>query len=586
MSTCCFCLGGDTEIPAFGSIKDAEDLITPCQQCLLVCHRKCLLEWFNSLPTDKIKVVDVKLVADGTVATHQDLHIGTAPATLRLDITIDALTLLNWVSGLSRFTTDIDELDDSDEEIPPYREALPQVPPRTPLSSLLMVFLITQCPQCKSDIVFTLRRLPWLQAAQLMRVAATRFIQYLALFLGFTLAVTGVVTMGYVGLTSCGLKMMESVVPSSLLVGLLTRALPRRRGDPLGQWAQLIRGGTPNTGIDLLEQAMLEGLVDPLKFSRIPVLPVVLYRMRLLSLMLCLFGNGFDNPAPWQALFGEVMVLGYLLLLGDHELLRGVWANVARMVRDPAHARLGDVLRGINLWKTTNMLLMMVPARWVYDAVHRLTINRVYFGLTLRVRPRDITNLMSTSDAERLEQINGQLGELASHYHQLHKQVVAEAPRWRWAPHAVTARATVMARLVRRGFYQRWLQLKAAEAYCLLKATLHYDYSRKFAQSLASLRWISTLVWPYVSSKVGAAVFEVLVRWMGPRVAHNKLGLLANIIGLFAVVAAKDVVALVVNWHKANQLLNLAVVTRDRVPDAPATVADHDLVGFPGRFVN
>ena len=54
---CSLCLGSDTDIPPFGTIDDAKDLISPCSTCSIITHRKCLLDWFNSVPADKLHII-------------------------------------------------------------------------------------------------------------------------------------------------------------------------------------------------------------------------------------------------------------------------------------------------------------------------------------------------------------------------------------------------------------------------------------------------------------------------------------------------------------------------------------------------
>lgn len=580
MATCCLCLGGDTDIPAFGTIKDAQDLITPCAQCLIVTHRKCLLEWFNSLPTDKIKVVDVRLVSSDTslaptAETHEDLNIGVAPlASDSLALNTSSLTM--WVMEWARMNSDIDMdmgyagNDEQDLEVPLTHRVSPHV------------FLMTSCPQCKSEIVFSLKRLPFLSFLTNMRVFATKFVQYGGLFLGFTLAVTGVVTMGYVGLTTCGLKIMESLVPGNLIVKLLTRGTPQSNYQNL---SQLLLGRSDTHGIDNLEQALVKGLVDPLKFSRVPVLPIVLYRMRLSSISSVLFGNSQDNPYPWNAFFTEFMISAYLSSLGNHELAYGVYRNVVQMFKHPHRGT--TLLQGINLWKTTNMISMLVPVRWIYDLVYRVTVNRKYFDLTLRVRPRDIANSMSQDDVDKLEDINNALGSLALRYYVLLKQINSTMPNKGYGLSAwltyFKRKLMVTTKLANEGFYSKLLKLKLMSALYLLRATIRYDYSRKVGPSLVALKWIGTVVWPLVSLKVGGMLFKYIAQRLS-HIPQDKVMMLLNFIGLLLVVIVRDILALGINYHKASQLLNLTVLCRDHTSSTTEEVHELQEEQLPGTF--
>ena len=580
MATCCLCLGGDTDIPAFGTMKDAQDLITPCAQCLIVTHRKCLLEWFNSLPTDKIKVVDVRLESSDaslapTTETHEDLNIGVAPlASDTLALNTSSLTM--WVMEWARMNSDIDMdmgysgNDEQDLEVTPNRRVSSHV------------FLMTSCPQCKSEIVFSLKRLPFLSLLTNVRGFATKFVQYGGLFLGFTLAVTGVVTMGYVGLTTCGLKIMESMVPGNLIVQLLTRGTRLSNYQNL---SQLLLGRNDTHGIDNLEQALVKGLVDPLKFLRVPILPIVLYRMRLSSISTVLFGNSFDNPFPWNAFFTEFMISAYLSSLGNHELAFGIYRNVIDMFKNPHKGT--TLFKGINLWKTTNMISMLVPVRWIYDMVYRVTFNHKYFDLTLRVRPRDIANSMSQDDADRLEDINNALGGLALRYYILQKQVKKAMPNK--APGLSTwinylkRKISITTKLANEGFYAQLFRLKLMSAFYLLRATIRYDYSRKVGPSLVALKWIGTVLWPLVSLKVGGIIFKYIALRL-THIPEDKIMMLLNFIGLVLVVIVRDILALGVNYHKAYQLLNLTVLCRDHTSPNLEEVHEFHEEQLPGSF--
>lgn len=218
IDVCSFCLGGETDIPPFGSLRDAEDLVHPCSTCSLTAHRKCLLDWFNSLSSDKLQVVNALTLTEGSVRRpHSHSHdesigVGQPQHETRIHINISSQQLNNWITNiaasLSGNVTAENLSSNSDSQYS---------------SNGFVVLLLAPCPQCKDDIVFSMRRSSFLTFTTATRTLITRSITYGGLFIGITSAVTGVVSMGYIGLTSLGLKMMDSLIPTPILLKMLTK---------------------------------------------------------------------------------------------------------------------------------------------------------------------------------------------------------------------------------------------------------------------------------------------------------------------------------------------------------------------------
>ena len=212
IDVCSFCLGGETDIPPFGSLRDAEDLVHPCSTCSLTAHRKCLLDWFNSLSSDKLQVVNALTLTEGSVRRpHSHSHdesigVGQPQHETRIHINISSQQLNNWITNiaasLSGNVTAENLSSNSDSQYS---------------SNGFVVLLLAPCPQCKDDIVFSMRRSSFLTFTTATRTLITRSITYGGLFIGITSDVTGVVCKGFILFKTNGLKMMDSLIPTPIL---------------------------------------------------------------------------------------------------------------------------------------------------------------------------------------------------------------------------------------------------------------------------------------------------------------------------------------------------------------------------------
>lgn len=611
METCCFCLGGDTDVPSFGTLKDAKDMISPCHQCSLVAHRKCLLEWFNTLPASKIKVIDVSSVHEtnsgASPVTPALFHDMVARPSLgedaRIDINLNAESFTQWLFSIGR-SVDLDtEMPDTDDiVIAPSRPASPTPHVHNGPSSRLatgkylsnMVFLITDCPQCKHELIFTLSQSSFMNLHSSVKAIASKIVQYGGLTLGLTSAITGVVSMSYVGLTTCGLKIMESMLPGQMLVQFLTRKYTTSPSS-YSNLSQLLLSKNDNYSIDNLEQALLKGLVDPLKFSRIPVLPIILYKMRSSSIMTTIFGNSTDNPSPINSWFTELMISGYISSLGNHELVRSLSNNFLETIRKP---ELGlNLFRGINLWKTNNMIAMLIPARWAYDVFFRLTFNVAYFNFMLKIRPREIANNMSGKHADKLEALNSDLGDLQASYLSTVQRINTKLeqlssgyrlPLITSLYKLVKLKISLLKSLFKASYFLKYIFTKVKYTFLKFAATFKHDYSLAITSNSISTRMLTTVLWPFISSKVGAAIFNALLKNRLPGVPKDKVLFLSNMIGMVVIVFAKDIFNLFLTYHKGDQLSQLSVLSFDSLLDTAQQNIHETLdiapVDIPGGF--
>lgn len=621
--TCCFCLGGDTDIPAFGNLEDAKDLISPCSQCRIVGHRKCLLEWFNALPSDKIKVIDVKSVQEtnggisanvgDSALTNEDMGVGQQRrAGSRIDININTADFTSWLFNIARTQEDLDTEDlrnnlideMSERSIIPSNTSYATNSPVPPKVSDNMVFLITDCPQCKHEIIFSLKRSALITLNNNLRQLLTRFVQYGGVFLGFTSAITGVVSMSYVALTTCGLKFMECLVPGPILVQFLTRNY-NRHSSTYSSLSNILLTKNENYSIDNLEQALLKGLVDPLKFSRIPILPIVLYKMRSSSLISTIFGNSSDNssetPIPINNWFTELMINGYISSLGGHTLVKSIAKNVWESATKPSTGI--NIFRGINPWKTDNMIAMLIPARWAYDLFFRLTLNKAYFDLTLKIRPRDIANSLSATEVDRLEDLNNTLGDLQARYYstviRIDKQLDEKEkertkisngkPKFKLPfIRLITSKFMLLKSLIKSSYFSLYFKTKLKSLFFKFVASIKHDYSQTYIYNSVTMRCITTMLWPFVSSKAGSVIYELAIKRLFPNIPQVKLIFLSNMIGMVAVVFIKDLFNMGISFHKGKQLSNLSVLSVDKIYETEEEDLQetYNLSGIelPGRF--
>ncbi|KAK6459721.1 uncharacterized protein RJT20DRAFT_125075 [Scheffersomyces xylosifermentans] len=616
---CCFCLGGDTDIPPFGKLSDAQDFVKPCTTCSIRAHKKCLLDWFYSLPSNKIHIIDTSSLSEtnGINQFHRQSHgisnigeigVGQPPTETHIHINISAASILDWVSSMSRTggnNTEIEEVDtrngtaarDNTNETNSDSRNNGESEDRgnsnntndvtlAMLSDKYMALLLATCPQCKSNIVFTMRRSSFLGMNVALRSAFTRVVYYGGAILAFTSAFTGIVSMGYIGLTSCGLKMMECLIPGPILVRMLTKRLPVNgsgSSSGIAGLSQLLLGNSSTNTISNLEQALIKGLIDPLKFSRIPVLPIVLYRMRSSSIMSCLLDNNSkDSINNWIA---EFMINGYISSLGNHEFVRAVFSNfrssLGEIIKDPTNIRKSfNLFRGIDFWKSNNLIAMLMPLRWLYDIFFRLTFNRAHFDITMKVRPRSIANTMSQIEIDRLENAVSELGSNTILYRQILEMVnyrmkaeaklginpIYKLPVVRSLYVFLKTKFLVLSRLISVNYFGDYIKNKALVWFYKTIACLKNNYTGTLLYRSLTIRCITTVVWPYLSSKLGRVVYHSLMKNLyadSKSVTPEKLMLISNIVGMVGVVLIKDLFNIYMSYKKAAQLSEMSVLNKE-----------------------
>lgn len=570
-SICALCLGDETETPSFGTVKNAEELIMPCSTCSLVVHKMCLMEWFNSLPPTKVTRTFLEQAPRRPPAANPRNDVGVfPPVDDELDLDDQGMfnfnsrwgrLLVTWGSELYVYTPSVDMLGPGDN------------------SSMM---LAADCPQCKNKIVFKMSHSPLLALSSLVRSSIKDMVLYLGVFMGISGASIGIVTVGYAGLTRCGVNMLEVMVPEAILISLLRRKT--QTGPPTSLSAAVPLADRMDWDINVLSH---------FRFQLVPLLPLVLFRMRFSSVFGCIFNS--TALSLITDTFNEFLVCQYVSSLGNHVLAKSLYANVKHCLASAWKSRslgaLGwaGLTRNINLWDPNVMIGSMIPARWLYDLLFRLTINERYFNLSMAVRPKSIANSLSESDLAKYELIESKLGRLQF---EMCDKVRKAKRKSKLAASPSPLVASIGHRLVelllwfKEDFAWRWLKLKLQSFWFKSYACLKNDYSNSLLTRLRVVTGVTTFLWPFLAADVGKILLALLLRssWF-LHVPKPKLILFANLVGMFGVAFVKDLFNLYLSNHKANNISNMTIVTSRRsqssTPTAPGSA---EQAHVPGSF--
>ncbi|PIS50015.1 hypothetical protein CJI97_004702 [Candidozyma auris] len=571
---CALCLGDNTDIPSFGTIKDAENLIMPCSTCSLVVHKMCLMEWFNSLPPSKV----TRTFRDennsstrppaSTPTTDNEGAVGMFPPDVDDDEGPGIFNLNSrWGSLLVQWGTDSYVYTPSSADASAFGENT-------------SIMLAADCPQCKNKIVFKMSHSSLLALNSLVRTSIKDMVSYSGVFMGISGAAIGIVTVGYAGLTRCGVNMLEVMIPESILVSLLRKKLPSLPNSNIGSTA-------PST--DRMEWDI--NVLSHFRFQLVPLLPLALFRMRFSSILSCIFNS--SAPSLVSDCCNEFLVCHYVSSLGNHVLARNVFNNLTRGLmsswKSGSLKALGwaGLTRNINWWDPNVMIGSAIPARWLYDILFRLTVNKRHFDLTMAVRPKSIANSLSESELARYENVENRLAKLQFEL----REKIRKANR---NPNITASKSPVMSTLRKKiiacslifkdEFAWRWVKLKIKSWVFKSLACLKNDYSSSLLMNSKVVTGVTTFLWPFLAADVGRLVLVFLSRssWTS-HVPRPKLILLANLIGMFGVSIIKDMFHLYMCNHKAGYLSNMTILTsRNQSSTTPSRSSSH--VAVPGAF--
>lgn len=564
---CAFCLGGSAEVPPFGSLKDAADLVKPCSTCSMITHRKCLVDWFNSIPALQIQKEYRNDAGDMAHRPADELH-GEVP-TPDVDNDTDNEPNIVNLSFRSRWFSVLSVSQNDNDRLNAYE----------PLSDAISVLLSTSCPQCKSKITFKMKQLPLLALNSIVRSSVSDLALYLCVFLGISGAATGIVTMGYVGLARCGISMLDALVPTSLLLPLLGKGAPGPRAASRRPW--LLPSGPDSTERTLY-------MMSQFKFQHVPLLPVMLYRMRCLLISECFFGK---SELKWQNWASEILICNYLSSLGDHVLVKQLYANAKRVVLGIANRKLssralytGMLFKNINWWDPAVMVGAMIPARWIYDLAYRFTFNRAYFDLTTTIRPREIANSLPPAEMASLERLESTMAGLRYDLQRKIKTATKTVPGSKTVQ--LSSCAAKQAKLLRDDTLLKYVKTRLLYWYYRSKACLLHDFSSTLLSKLTALTSITTVLWPFLASDLGNVIYAVVLRRIPffAKIDPDNVVLLSHLIGMFGVAVVKETFNLFLCQQKANQLSDLTIV--HEVPaQTTRQLNEPPTPTFPGAYV-
>lgn len=557
---CALCLGDDYDVPVFGSRKDALDFISPCSSCSLLTHRRCFLDWIRSLPefeSGRSANVNTSEREQGWTADRADTN---------------STSLMSFASNpslvaLVRFGPDL-----SAPEHPFAERVVTSAP----------------CPQCKTPIKFAVGELFFMDTYDATRTSIYNLIYYGSISVVVGGALSGVVVSGYKTLGHLGLNIIDTLKPTSV-------NLPALRRDNRW-WSNLLK---KPTSVLLGTQSLgLRFAGSPLELDYVASLPIVMYRMRHLLIFDIIFNlkkfSLFD-------IFVELHICYYFSSLGQHVLRNQLWHNLITMRKDYNAGNLPlslfslkALVNNINWWDPNVMVSSIIPARWLYDLVYRLVVNKKFLDITASVQPTVVVNSLTIDESFRLEYLTQEATALEVQLEHKYKQQLQDTKR-NWFAKRVLATLKYFGdfsfiRLIKVKFLL-WLQKT--------KACLKNDYSTSLIDQLIILTCASTVLWPLVAVDFGKLVYYVLVK--SPTfssVPQDKLEFLCNLLGMGLAAIAKDLGNILLASKKAEQLSSVNIIKEERnrtysrsshnannTPTPPSTTHADSSV-FPGAYMN
>ncbi|WPK26753.1 hypothetical protein PUMCH_004114 [Australozyma saopauloensis] len=541
---CALCRGDSSDTPVFGSHKDALDFINPCSSCSLVTHRKCFMDWFRSLEAS-LMWLDNSRPRNPAIDLDQELEENGIPAD-RNDARYLAYVLYSSAMQNGRMHNASEKMETS-----------------------------APCPQCKTPILFEMGELPLINYYEYVRSVLYDIVYYGGISLTVTGAGTGIVVMMYRGLGQCGLSIVDTIKPQSVV-------LPEIAGTRL-VWADIVMKPV----LVLLGRRSLNTFASRRPhYDYIPALPFIMYRMRCLLIFEILFNR---KKATVLDVLNEVQVCNFFSSMGGHVLARQLWRNASSIFGQwrsgtlPfSQMMLSSLFRNIDWTDPSVMIASVVPVRWIYDLVYHLTVNRVYLNITASVAPRSIVNSLSVKDAAKFELLIEVLNELESDLNQkVHKTLTGKS-----FYNSISRKCFAMWKYYTDELYFKILKLKVLLWFQKMKACLKNDYSSSLVKHLMVITAISTVAWPYIGADIGKIILHFISKMPAfSSVEVGKLEFLSNLAGMTLVALFKDVANLLLSRIKAGQISTINIVSKLPTPDKkvrPGADSSH----FPGAYTN
>lgn len=542
---CAFCLGDNADIPVFGSAKDAKDFVSPCSSCSLVTHRKCLIDWFQSLLESQISRPGTADVDSNLDTDPLDIELNTGAETSFINFSNNP-RMVAYV----RLGSSMRSRQDSTQHR--HQDSAP-------------------CPQCKTPIVFEVGELSLVTFYEYYREALYDVAYYGGFSFGITGAATGIFVLSYRTLAQCGLNIADAIKPLGLIIPELNR-------NKLA-WSDIL---VKPLLILLGKSSQAQSLPTP-RYDYIPVLPVVMYRMRTLLIFDIIFNRKVFSIID---IFNEVQVCNYFSSLGSHVLVKQLWKNARSAFLQIRSGRLAfsafsmtSFTKGINWWDPNVMIASIIPARWAYELFHRLLVNRAYFNITASVEPRKIVNSLSSQEANKLEALTLQLTQTQSDLDLTVRKLVARKE----INNPVLRKFYSILKYVGDEQFYKILGIKLSLWLLRTKACLKHDYSHSLLSHLIVIAAVSTIAWPFIAADIGRVIFYFFSK--SPRftsVEASKLEFFSNLLAMGIVALLKDAGNLALTYVKAQQLYSINIVKTGQRPSTEQRIGPSH---FPGAYV-
>lgn len=542
---CALCLGNNQDIPPFGTRQDALDFIKPCSSCSLVTHKRCLLDWLRSLSAELAARPANTEQTQGT--WNQGIQNNGRPT-----ISYSASSQLGeWVHFSGTFMS-------LDVHVLTKHNLISSAP----------------CPQCKSTIRFAIGDLSMIDSYNSVLTWVCNLFYGGSLALIISGAATGVFVTGYKTLGQCGMNIIDTIKPRSII-------LPNLNKNKLLWTQKLVQPILVLLGSQTKGNRVFESLTE---YDYVPLLPIIMYKMRRLLILNLIFGY---KSVTLLSVITELQVCLYFSTLGKNVLAKRIWYNSKSLCNDLLSGKISlsslfykSIFQGINWWDPNVMVASIIPARWAYDLFYRLVINRRYLEMVSSVQPQTIVNTLPPADSLKIETLHLESEQLGM---QLEQKVKSGAKELNLKSPLFKTIHKLFCYLTDRRLY-RLAIVKLLHWVHKSKACLRNDYSTSIVGRLIILSCVSTIVWPYLAGDIGSIIFRFLANTSYFASADmDKLQFLSNLLGMGVAALVKDAGNLILANYKARQLLSINIVTESH-ETSQTVLADSSL--FPGAYTS
>lgn len=605
---CNFCLESGEYNPNLREKKTGNNLIDPCFRCNLLTHRDCLIKWFNLHSSDKFQIIDsIHLEQNQNVneennrpdnelnritnipqdeSNGQNINNEQLQLETRIYIRISTELLSRFFSNI-RFSVTNEELrrdNDNNINIENNRSNFNETTNhrehqsrndnhRRNKKNKSFFYVLVSCPQCKNKIVIIVERSQILSFESSVRTFITKVLQFAGIFLGVTSGIAGILTIMYIGLTSCGLKMMEFFFTTPLLLRLLKKNDLSFLFFNYEKIYNLISRQYKIVEIKSIEEALFNGLIDPLKLPSITILPIMLFKLRSSSIFFCFFGE--NKSICLNNIIHEIFFSAYISSLSNHHLYKILLENFRVLIQKISLNPLStlshlNIFKNIEFWNTNNLISFLIPIRWAYEVFYKLAFNTRYFDLAYKNKITIKCDNNNTKYFDKLDKFNTKIENLELIKKNLKSEINHKVDNEYLKKKNFFGTKKILkffkkffllnSVLIKKKIPFQYFKLKILFNFNILKASFQNNYSNILIKKSFSTRLITTFLWPFSASKIGSIFFNITQKYgFFKSIESEKLTFLTNLFGLVFVVSIKDIVNLYLSYKKASQTSKIKV---------------------------